>query len=132
MEPQVLFLGCFVLFGLQVVFIGVCSRLRYQTDVVAFVTPRQLLSQSSGVGDSDHGSGSCPGSDGTIGSISVASRGRYFESQCVVPTGGQGRADILLFPHAIFVHRHKFGHCLAVHYTDSEMNEKTNQLSIII
>ena len=62
-------------------------------------------SQSSTIlRDNDHGSGSCPGSVGTTG------RGRHHddvEGLGVVPTGGQCRPDILLFPYVVFVHSYE-------------------------
>ena len=79
------------------------GQLRYQTDVLGFVNPCQVLSQSSGVGDDDYGSGSGPGSVGTIEHTSVAGR-RHADGPGVILTDKKGRPDIQLFPLAVFVH----------------------------
>ncbi len=71
---------------------------------MAFVNPRQILAQSSGVGKKDQGSGSFSGSVGTIGvfrwrgaaTCLLGGPGR-------VPTGGQGRPDAFQFPYAVFL-----------------------------
>lgn len=55
----------------------------------------------------DHWHGSCLGSVSIIGSILVAGCGRHVEDPGVLPTGGQGSPDILVFQYSVFVHRYE-------------------------